>query len=1026
MPSFNFLDNLENYLLTGKYPPNATKSVRKVTRAASKNFIHKGGVLWRSYRGRLLRVVRSDEEIREVLTRYHDENNHAGRVRAVKEIMLMYYWVGVTEAVKNWIQACEVCRNRAPMEPPAQPVLYCLVYGCDASSYSCPELTFHRFPKDLERRAKWLALAQRDEGSLRLNSYICSRHFEPYCFTLGDGDRLVLTKDAVPTVLPVTVRDEELPVPSEEDFLQSTTLDDLLSTAAAAAETISSSDLPFDSTDAPAGLHEHQYSLPESGEVEDVSLRKRKTTIEPTFTVYNQIARYLSHRVLPVHGKKSSGAFKRMAKRFGLVDGVLMYTRVTPALRVPRSKEEVNSILQQFHNNQGHNGQSMCQREISKHFYWGSMTRDLSRWISSCHTCVHRTKRKWLRCSVYNCTNCCGPVERGLGLTFHNFPLNNTALLAQWLKAVGRSHWHPRLRSSICSTHFTDDCFDRSGDKVVLRPDAVPTLVVHTESSTVQSVQPPPGEEVYFAKYDAVELYLTSRTYPPGLSYVEKNTFRRFCKKFAIKDGVLHMVRGDRLRLVLRSRQQVESALTDYHDELNHLDVNKCLRLLNERYFWKTMRPDVAQWINNCSHCSMKKGKKPEKRAEAGECEAALQTLMSPLHDSDSLQDDSDDCYADDGDAAERPAANLFKTVVKHSTPFPSKAASSHAARPPFPIVLRLTAPVVAQPNASVVLQQQPSNSPPAARARANRTRPGTGTRTATPQQTGGGPAEEAEPQLEEGPAPPASQTESSGCESSAGTDGGKTPPTEPPPSQPASPSGEPRSQRTKVCPAKRTKDPDAGPAAKRSASGGLEPVVAPSTKPWPVFTIAGPAQVQIVKQSPEADSLAVSRRSRKLQARVVVQQCSQAKVKTRPGLDGAEAQWAQIEDGMVVYVCFFHGAAENVVYEIANSLMTTKLFRRDSRHLVSVLDRPGSVLLVPQDSLIGEALPGRRLRFRDSCELWWGAQLFSGLASACRELMAGSARCAKGGVRVEQGVYGQKQEIVLSSAEPQTLLLEF
>lgn len=42
-------------------------------------------------------------------------------------------------------------------------------------------------------------------------------------------------------------------------------------------------------------------------------------------------------------------------------------------------------------------------------------------------------------------------------------------------------------------------------------------------------------EQAYFAKYDAVELYLSRRTYPSGLSYVEKNTFRRFCKKFTIK-----------------------------------------------------------------------------------------------------------------------------------------------------------------------------------------------------------------------------------------------------------------------------------------------------------------------------------------------------------------------------------------------------------------------------------------------------------------------------------------------------------
>ena len=46
---------------------------------------------------------------------------------------------------------------------------------------------------------------------------------------------------------------------------------------------------------------------------------------------------------------------------------------------------------------------------------------------------------------------------------------------------------------------------------------------------------------------------------------------------------MLHMVRGDQLRLVLRNKQQVEAALEEYHNELNHLDVSKCLRLLNER-----------------------------------------------------------------------------------------------------------------------------------------------------------------------------------------------------------------------------------------------------------------------------------------------------------------------------------------------------------------------------------------------------------------------------------------------------------
>lgn len=105
---------------------------------------------------------------------------------------------------------------------------------------------------------------------------------------------------------------------------------------------------------------------------------------------------------------------------------------------------------------------------------------------------------------------------------------------------------------------------------------------------------------------------------------------------------------------------------------------------------------------------------------------------------------------------------------------------------------------------------------------------------------------------------------------------------------------------------------------------------------------------------------------------------------------------------------------------------MTTRFFRKDTGHCVSVLDLPGSVLLIPQDSLIGEPVPKRKIQYKGGCELWWGAQLFSNLVTACRELMADSAKCTKAGVTVEHGVYGQKQEVALSSVEPLTLLLEF
>ncbi|XP_068456940.1 uncharacterized protein [Clinocottus analis] len=1051
MPSFDLLNRVELFMRAGTFPLESSKSSKKVTRAASKHFIYKDGCLLRSYRGRLLRVVRSDEEVREILARYHDNNSHAGRVRVVKEIMLMYYWVGVTEAVKAWIQRCAVCQSRTPAEPPAPPVQFCLAYGCDASSYVHPQLSFHRFPKDAERRRTWLQLSQRDEGSLRTNSCLCSRHFEPGCFSLDEEGQPTLSPDAVPTVVSVALEDE-VAAPSDEDFLQSGALEELLCTAA--AETADASDPAFDRLGPPAELQEHQYCLPgpdpDSREAQAVlELKRRKTVIEPSFKAYTQIAEYLSHRVLPMQSKAARGGLKRMAKRFGLSDGVLMYTRVSPPLRVPRSKEEVahpvtasegflfpecatqlflffdfaqvTSILQQFHDNQGHYGHGICQREITKHFYWASMTRDLARWISSCDTCLNRTKRKWLRCSVSSCTNCCGPVERGLGLTFHKFPLDDFALLTQWLKAVGRPNWHPRLGSSVCSTHFAEDCFDRGGDKTLSRG---PTQ--------------PAGEEAYFAKYDAVELYLSMRTYPPGLSYVEKNTFRRFCKKFSIKDGELHIVRGDRVRLVLRSRQRVEAALNDYHNELNHLDINKCLRLLNERFFWKTMRTDVLQWINSCSQCSRRK--KPVNQSEPRD--SPLEAMTSPQipedldsgKEGDDCSDDDEDDSVEVDDEERQPEAT---SEVRVASPSPPQHVTRVTPQPRIPILLHLRTPINFQPRTPIILQRSIPSAPFVARLLPVRRGPPPPPQFDVAESQSGLEVREERIQLlhrvktRRGPQGSARTHHFVKDKNKALSE--SRPPPELPALLPAAGGGgeapttpnRTRGHGVVQRPAKRKGDPEEEAAAassvRRSFSGGLEPVVAPSTKPWPVFTIAQPA-----KALPEGDGSGPLSRPRSLQARTVVQQCSAAKVKIKPALDGADAQWAEIQEGMVVFVCFFHGATEDVAHDMARSLMTTKLFRKDSGHSVSVLDLPGSVLFVPQDSLLGEPAAKRRVQYRGGCELWRGAQLFSVLVAACRDFMSGSPKCGKAGAAVEHGVYGQKQETQLSSAEPLTLLLEF
>lgn len=53
-------------------------------------------------------------------------------------------------------------------------------------------------------------MAQRDENSLRSNSFLCSKHFEPSCFTLSDEVRLTLSPGAVPTIVPETGQEDQV------------------------------------------------------------------------------------------------------------------------------------------------------------------------------------------------------------------------------------------------------------------------------------------------------------------------------------------------------------------------------------------------------------------------------------------------------------------------------------------------------------------------------------------------------------------------------------------------------------------------------------------------------------------------------------------------------------------------------------------------------------------------------------------------------------------------------------------------
>uniref|UniRef100_UPI00398E3F26 THAP domain-containing protein 5-like isoform X1 n=2 Tax=Pristiophorus japonicus TaxID=55135 RepID=UPI00398E3F26 len=76
-------------------------------------------------------------------------------------------------------------------------------------------------------------------------------------------------------------------------------------------------------------------------------------------------------------------------------------------------------------------------------------------------------------CSVPDCKN---RFKKGSGITFHRFPISRPDLMTKWLKAVARENWMPSPRATLCSDHFTKDCYEERNDRRHLTFSSVPTI----------------------------------------------------------------------------------------------------------------------------------------------------------------------------------------------------------------------------------------------------------------------------------------------------------------------------------------------------------------------------------------------------------------------------------------------------------------------------------------------------------------------------------------------------------------------
>lgn len=101
------------------------------------------------------------------------------------------------------------------------------------------------------------------------------------------------------------------------------------------------------------------------------------------------------------------------------------------------------------------------------------------------------------------------------------------------------------------------------------------------------------------------------------------------------------------------------------------------------------------------------------------------------------------------------------------------------------------------------------------------------------------------------------------------------------------------------------------------------------------------------------------------------------------------------------------------------STLLNLRLCEAESGRLTSLLELPGSLLIVPQATLGGKA-KGRAMQYHNNINKDDGLRLYSAFVSLCEQELADA------GVTVRHGTYGNRQVLSLDTNGPYTHLMEF
>lgn len=101
------------------------------------------------------------------------------------------------------------------------------------------------------------------------------------------------------------------------------------------------------------------------------------------------------------------------------------------------------------------------------------------------------------------------------------------------------------------------------------------------------------------------------------------------------------------------------------------------------------------------------------------------------------------------------------------------------------------------------------------------------------------------------------------------------------------------------------------------------------------------------------------------------------------------------------------------------------KLSETGDGKYVSIMDLPGSILIIPQATLGGK-LKGRNMQYHSNIEKEIGMELYSQFVTVCEKELANNAKCAEAGAVLRHGTYGNRQVLKVDTNGPFTHMIEF